>query len=199
MLAPVNLPYPASLLRRLALGVLALVACVPAAADVTESLAYRYYSVTPHWAEPLWRSVIKASPIRENGKTFMGHTAWTVKWDTQWEKQANGSCAMAKVRTHLHWVITLPQAVLSEADEQARFDAFVKALRAHELDHVDIARDAAREIDRRLQRMPSMASCDQLEDAANTQGQLLLDEARRRGVEYDLKTEHGKSQGAVLN
>jgi predicted secreted Zn-dependent protease len=199
MLDPLNHLYPAPLFRRLALGALALVACSPAAADVAESLEYRYYIVTPHSATPLWRSVIKASPIREYGKTYMGHTAWTVKWDMKWKRQANGGCAMVKVRTHLHGIITLPKVVLPDAEQQARFDGFVKALRAHEIEHMDIARDAAREIDRRVQRMPAMASCYELESAANAQGQRLLGEARRRGIEYDARTEHGKSQGAVLN
>lgn len=199
MLPESNHPCAAHPIRRFALGAVALLTCLPAAAEVSESLEYRYYNVKPHWAESLARSVIKATPIRENGKPYMGHTAWTVKWDMQWDKQPNGSCALDRVRTHLHWIITLPQVVLSDAEDQARFDDFVKALRAHELDHVGFARDAARAIDRRLQSMPSMPTCDQLEDAANAQGQQQLDVARRRGVEYDVQTQHGKTQGAMLN
>lgn len=184
---------------QISLAIAALVACWPAAADMSESLEYRYYTVEPSWYQSLAGAVLKASPVRENGKTFMGNTLWTVKWDMEWRSRANGQCAMEKVRTHLHSVITLPQAVLKDAEDAQRFDAFLAALRAHEQEHVDIARDAARAIDERLQRMPAMASCDQLEDAANALGQTLLEEARQRGVDFDRKTGHGKTQGAVLN
>ena len=139
------LPHRASPLFfcRFALAAAALVANWPAAAEVSESLEYRYYTVEPSWYESLSRAVFKASPVRENGKTFVGNTVWTVKWDMEWRTQTNGQCAMEKVRTHLHSVITLPQATLKDAADVQRFDSFLSALRAHELEHVDIARDTA--------------------------------------------------------
>ena len=106
---------------------------------------------------------------------------------------------MEKVRTHLHSVITLPQAALKDAADAQRFDSFLAALRAHELEHVDIARDAARTIDERIQEMPPMANCNALENAANALGQSQLEQDRQLGNEFDQLTGHGKTQGALLN
>ena len=182
----------------------ALAACVlliawPAAAEVSESIAYRYYVAKPSADTTLSRSVLQASPIRKNGKTYMGHASWNVKWEMAWTQRINGQCTMDKVRTHLHAVITLPQVALSDAQEQTRFDHFFKVLRDHEIGHVEIAREAAREIDRRIHKMPGMASCYELESAANALGHRLLGEARQRGQDYDVQTSHGKTQGAALN
>ena len=198
---PITLPsFP--LTKRLLYAAMAaglLLTGFPATAEVSEAIEYRYYTAEPRWYQSLSGAVLKASPIRENGKSFMGHTAWTVKWDMNLTKQGNGQCTIDQVRTHLHSIVTLPQAALTDEREKSRFDAFFSALRAHELDHVAIAHDAAREIDQRILRLPAMSACDQLEDAANELGQMLLGEARRRGVAYDVQTGHGKTQGAMLD
>jgi predicted secreted Zn-dependent protease len=193
-----HLPKPTFPLRA-AFAACVLLQCWPAAAEVSESIAYRYFVAKPSADTTLSRSVLQASPIRENGKTHMGHASWNVKWEMAWTQRRDGQCTMDKVRTHLHAVITLPQVAPSNEQEQIRFDKFFKALRDHETGHVDIAREAAREIDRRIQKMPSMASCHDLEAAANALGHRLLGEARQRGQDYDLQTGHGKTQGAVLN
>jgi predicted secreted Zn-dependent protease len=196
---PHLVPDPLNWLHRAAVFACVAMSCLSANAEVVESLEYKYYTVESHWYEPLARSVIKASPVREGDKSFMGHTAWTVRWDMSWQQEGSGRCAMGQVRTYLHSVITLPQASLSNPQEQTRFDTFLAALRAHELDHVAIARDAARAIGQRLMSLPPMATCQELESVANALGQKELETARRRGVEYDVETGHGKTQGAVLN
>lgn len=197
MKAIARTPYLRMCCSALAAGL--LLTAVPAAAEMSESIAYRYYTAEPRWYQSLASAMLGASPVRENGKSYLGHTTWTVKWDMDWTQLGNGQCAINRVRTHLHSVVTLPQAVLSDAQEQSRFDTFLAALRAHELDHVSFARDAAREIDQRIQRLPPMPSCDQLETAANELGQMQLSEARQRDLAYDRETGHGKTQGAVLD
>ena len=67
----------------------------PAAAEVSESLEYRYCTVEPRWYDSLGSALLKASPVRENGKTFMGITHWTVKWDMASSTTANGSTTHA--------------------------------------------------------------------------------------------------------
>lgn len=185
-------------LRSTGVAAAMLLACGLAAADMSESVEFRYYTATQRAGETLASSVIKASPVRERGKTYMGQTAWTLKWDLNWQQQRNGKCTLGEVRTHLHAIVTLPQMALADAGDRARFEAFSSALRRHELDHVAIARDAAREIERRLQRMPPMKNCKALQTQANGLGQRLLAEARRKGIEFDKKTGHGRTQGAVL-
>lgn len=189
----------ACFVRRRAVALALLFLCGPVAAELKESIEFSYYTAEPRWYESMARSVVKASPIREGGKAFMGHTAWSVQWNVAWKRMDDGKCAMRTVSTQLHSVVTLPQMKLRDADDQSRFDAFLAALRAHELDHVAIARNAATEIDRRILALPAMPSCELLEASANELGQSLLEEARQKDAAYDTETGHGKTQGALLN
>ncbi|WP_168708497.1 DUF922 domain-containing protein [Hydrogenophaga sp. PAMC20947] len=171
----------------------------PALAEVSESLQYRYYTVSPYGKEALWQAMDRASPIREKGQVFRGDTRWQVVWDLRWEQGTSGRCALTRVQTTLHATITLPQISGDwDAGTRARFIRYATALRQHELGHVDSGREAARAIDRRLSAFPVMSSCHALEQAANAAGFELLEQARQRDLALDQRTGHGRSEGVVL-
>ena len=171
----------------------------PAWAEVSESLQYRYYTVSPQANEALWQALDRASPIREHGKVFRGDTRWQVVWDLRWAQSPSGRCALTRVQTKLSATITLPQIGGAwDANARARFARYVSALRQHELGHVDSGREAARAVDLRLSAFPAMPSCHALEQAANAAGFALLRQARQRDLAYDQNTGHGRSEGVVL-
>ena len=179
-------------------GALTLLA-PPAWAEVSESLQYRYYTVSPQADEALWQALDRTSPIRERGQVFRGDTRWQVVWDLRWARSPSGRCALTRVQTRLSATITLPQISGGwDAGTRARFVRYVTALRRHELGHVDSAREAAHAVDRRLSAFPAMPSCQALEQAANAAGFALLQQARQRDLAYDQKTGHGRSEGVVL-
>ena len=68
----------------------------------------------------------------------------------------------------------------------------------HEEGHRGLARSVAQEIDRRVETLPPMERCADLEREANRLGQDLLEDARQREIEYDRSTRQGCSQGACL-
>ena len=181
-----------------AISIVLLAFAHPARADVSEALNYRYYTAPIEPQQPLYDSLLKATPVRENGKPFLGHTAWHVRWELWLRSEAGGRCRLNNLHTHLKATITLPQRAPGDARAVAAFEPFSQALREHELRHVAIARKAARAIDERIWQLPPMPSCTALNQAANQIGQRVLDEARSEGRAYDQRTGHGRSEGAVL-
>jgi predicted secreted Zn-dependent protease len=169
-----------------------------AGAEVSEALSYRYYSGPVESGVPLYDSLKRASPIRFNGRAYLGHTAWQITWRLQWRQDRAGRCRLEQLRTHLKATITLPQKAANDPRARTSFAPFVQALRAHELRHMAIARKAAQAIDERIWQLPTLRTCHELNSAANKVGQRVLGEARQQGVEYDARTGHGRTEGAVL-
>ncbi len=181
-----------------ALPIVLLAFARPAAADVSEAVSYRYYTAPIEPQQTLYSSLLKASPIRENGQAYLGHTSWHVRWNLHWRSDAGGRCTLDRLHTHLQATITLPQRAPGDGRAEKAFETFSQALHEHELRHLAIARKAAQAIDERIWQLPTMPTCNALNQAANQMGERVLDEARSEGRAYDQRTGHGRSEGAVL-
>jgi predicted secreted Zn-dependent protease len=167
-----------------------------ARAEVTESLDYYDYTARPSRGQTLRQALDDASPIREDGELFHGHTKWHIRWAFKWWREADGRCRITSNRTTLDLEITLPELQGGSAAMQRRFASFRDALHEHELGHAQIARDTAEEIDREILGLPEMDSCDELEAEANRVGHAQMRESKRLQKQFDEDTEHGRSQGA---
>jgi len=195
-----RLPAP-RLHRALLLAALlpALAALAPAAhAEVKEELKYTYYEVEvrPGRLDPQIRA---ATPIRENGRPFHGNTRWYVRWRYQVGPSGGPQCRVATLNVELTLEITLPKIRGASARQQQAFDRYLEKLRAHEMGHVEIDREAARAVERELLALPPGRDCDSFRAALNTAGHAVLERYRRKNRDYDDSTNHGRSQGAVLN
>lgn len=182
----------------------ALMACVwlamalPAQAEVVEVLHYERYTATQQRGETLLHSLNRATPIRQNGQYFHGHTAWNIRWQFRWDQHPSGRCTLRSNQTHLKITITMPQLVSSDAAIRSAFQRYHSALQQHELSHANMAREAAREIDLRIRTTPSIASCEDLERHINQLGNRLIRQAGERERAYDQRTRHGSTEGASL-
>ena len=181
-----------------ALSTVLLVFARPAVADVSEAVSYRYYTAPIEPQHTLYNSLLKASPIRENGQSYLGHTSWHVRWKLHWRSDAGGRCTLDRLHTHLKATITLPQRAPGDGRAEKTFGPFSRALHEHELRHLAIARRAAQAINERIWQLPTMPTCNALNQAANQVGERVLDEARSEGRAFDQRTGHGRSEGAVL-
>lgn len=171
---------------------------LPAQADLNVALSYQYYGVGQPAGMPLLQALDRATPIRENGQVFHGHTQWNIQWNYRWHQQPDGRCQLTQNNTTLSAKVTLPELRQAEPAAKRAFAPYFEALRLHELGHVDLARIAARKIDAAILALPQMDSCTQLEQSANQQGLQLLEQARHSHREYDRTTGHGRTQGAWL-
>lgn len=169
-----------------------------AGAEVVESLTFTPYQVTVAPDGNLLAAINAATPIHEGKQIFHGYTDWQIAWRFYWHKNPNGSCHITSSKTTVSAHITLPELVSGNQSAAARFKTYILALRAHELGHFSYAKDAAQAIDRGILTLPAMANCESLNAAANALGHQLLEEAKTQEKQYDIVTQHGKTQGAWL-
>ena len=167
-------------------------------AGVTESLVYTRYPADASAARSLLGALNAASPIRENGQIFHAYTRWQVDWRFRWNEKPDGRCRITSVSTRLSGTIQLPALTGGRAALRERFETYLAALRVHELGHFQIGRDAAEAIDRKILALDEMPGCAALEAEANAQAHRTLEEFLRRERDYDVRTTHGKTQGAWL-
>ena len=140
----------------------------------------------------------KFSSIRQNGQIFHAYTAWNIHWNFRWWEERDGRCRITSNQTRLNAEITLPRLSTADTATRRRFDLYLLALRAHEMEHVRIARDYAQRIDAGILRLPQMPSCAALTRAANALGDELLRQAVHAERDMDQRTAHGARQGASL-
>lgn len=170
----------------------------PSSAHVTENHTTHAYEVSHPPGTSLLNTLNNASPIRHQGRVFHGYTTWHVRWNYQWQGQADGSCAIASVDTRLTTAITLPQLRTADAAERSRFDRYLAALTLHEEGHKRLGQQAAADIDRAILKLRPAPTCQQLENAVHRVGHDILERTRQSEIEYDRTTRHGCTQGACL-
>jgi predicted secreted Zn-dependent protease len=167
-------------------------------AEVRDNLSYDYYSVNARPDRPLGAQLTEASPIREHGRKFHGHTKWNVRWRFDWDQFNDGFCRITGVSTTLQTVITLPKLTSASEQQSLRFDRYMQALREHELGHHRIGKEAAHAIDAALHEVRAARNCDALKSVAHAAARRTLDYFVDKNQQYDRETEHGRRQGASL-
>lgn len=170
----------------------------PAHAEVRETLGYEYYDASVAPGQTLLAALNAASTIREDGRTFHGHTGWYVKWTFRWYENADRSCRITSVTTTVDTKITLPRISGGTPAQQQEFARFSAALKEHELGHRAVGKNAAEAVTRAIQSLPQMADCRQLEKTANDTGKRVIREHNEEDKRYDARTRHGRDQGAWL-
>lgn len=180
---------------------LAFLLLLPAAAsaEVQPSLDVQTYPVTWRDGTSLREVITAASPVRHQGRVFHGFTRWQVNWQLWWLEAPDGRCSVQRTLTRVSAVITLPDLAGAPADEQRRFNAYVTALRQHEMGHYQFGLDAAHRIDQAIAALPPQPNCTGLQATANELGRRLLNEAIRAELEYDRTTQYGRTQGVWLD
>ncbi len=185
-------------LLRLALSMVLIGMVFPTRADVTDKVVYSYYIVRAQPNQSSANLLNKYSPFRHDGRVFHSHTSWDVSWHYHWIEAPDGKCKMAQVSVALDSKIVLPTLVGATEDQQSKFNTYLRALQTHELGHVDFGKQAARAIDGGILALPELANCRVLDAAANALANQLLDSYRQKEIQYDVDTDHGKTQGARI-
>jgi predicted secreted Zn-dependent protease len=177
---------------------LALLAAPGVRAEVHEALDYDHYEAHAQPGHPLVQALNEASPFRPGDQVYHSATAWFLDWKVRPEPTVDGRCRVGAVRVELHGRMTLPRLVGGSSDQKLRFESYLARLREHELGHYEIGREAAHELEKRFFELRPAASCSELQSAARATGARLLPEYEAMGDTYDLQTQHGITQGALL-
>ena len=123
-------------------------------------------------------------------------TRWHIKWTYRY-RNVGQDCAIARVAVTVDVTITVPRLKSGSPVELNRaFEEFAQKLMAHEEDHAQNGIDAGKRIEAAIQDIRPYPTCDALGRTANALGESLIKEANQKDVEYDARTQHGRSQGA---
>ena len=160
---------------------------------------FKFYPVTVYSAEQLLPELNNASPIREDGMVYHGHSFTNVKWNFWWH-QSHGQCRITRVATQVDITYTMPK--LMSENHQHRllsiWNSWYPSLLKHERGHAGLAIDMAQRIEQTIRMLPPSNSCETLENTANKSGRMLLELLNQRHREYDDRTRHGETEGASL-
>ncbi|MEZ5598626.1 MAG: DUF922 domain-containing protein [Pseudomonadales bacterium] len=168
-----------------------------AAAQLSEDVDRRTYTVAARADESLKQALNRATPIQDHGSLYHGYTRWFIRWRFN-TTAASGGCVIRNVTTHLDVTITLPTPSRETLARFREASVYLQALDAHEEGHRRIARQAAEAIDAGIGALPPQGDCTGVARAANALGHTLLEQARETERQYDANTSHGCTQGACL-
>lgn len=135
-----------------------------------------------------------------DGKTYDGFTSWYVKWRYEYYYK-KGYCSLEAVDVSVEVKYTLPKWVvkpLGNREARNKWVRYSDALKKHEDGHRDFGIGAARDIEEALLSIGSRPSCDRLGADANAVAYRIINDYNKKEIEYDRKTEHGRTQGAVF-
>ncbi|AQR73902.1 DUF922 domain-containing protein [Sphingomonas sp. LM7] len=167
-------------------------AAVPDAFRDLPNVTVEYYDLHGSDEESINASLTRNAPTRPDGTKAMGATGYKVGY-RPFQLGTGPACKVTKLKVALGAVVTLPRL----ADESvvperilAKWRPFIAALREHEAGHVRIHYRHMREIEAAL----IGSRCDQLEAKFLAAAGKI--EAFQRT--YDRETNHGATQGAIL-
>lgn len=183
----------AALSRILLRGFLLLFALgVSARAQNSVSWTTNFYAVSGTNFREIRRSIDQNRPWKDN---FDGDTRWDIHWRFTTVKGAS-DCSSSSFSTTTKIVVTLPRwtpppDVLSEVKTQ--WTRYWTNLAQHEAGHARIGLAAAAEMQKQIAGVGAQADCAKLKQLINDRANAVVADYRRREVEYDKLTDHGRT------
>jgi len=157
------------------------------------NLTVTYYDVAGRTVEGIGRAIrLQGLTDARDGKPVDAKANWWMDW--RWDNQGEGNaCRPANVTVGFHAAIILPR--LTDAShlpsyDRAKWDAYIKALRQHEANHVRHALDRTGEVAEAIRA----SRCDLADGVAKA----IVVRIGEQDAEYDRTTLHGVTEGAVF-
>jgi predicted secreted Zn-dependent protease len=184
---------------------LAIVCTAPLAALENQGPAIndtvQYHDVEGDTAATLLAALKRVSYARPSGDTFAAaNTKWRLRWNVSVQPTKSG-CALESATTELDVEMNLPRWTPPSGARPGlvkSWNTFAAAVRKHEDGHREIAIDAVREVDRKLQGARTARSCDALRTNLKRVAEATVREYREKDNSYDVTTMHGRTQGVAF-
>jgi len=176
------------------------IAAPPVLAEPLVRMHTSYYYVDGPSATVLAAQIDQNGPSGPDGKRYAGKTKWDVQWKFKHE-QHGGTCEMKEVAVAVGVAQTLPKWRSEKkgvAALKTRWQQFTDALKRHEDGHKDHGIAAGKEIEAALLAAKPASNCEDLAASANSPADAIVKKYQKLDQEYDRKTGHGRSEGAVL-
>lgn len=161
----------------------------------------KHYPVHGQTVAALKQSMFQNTPVRSEQGTYGGVTENSIETTYDLISTADGGCTVRNPMVRLLSVVTLPKLAepIASGAVAAEWDRFLGALRAHELIHAQNGRSMANTVLKRLNGVRTQSSCDQVSPRLKHAISKLIDNMGEYDRQIDETTNHGETQGAVLN
>jgi predicted secreted Zn-dependent protease len=163
-------------------------------------IKYNYYEIQGTTAKELRQEMNLSGPLDKGEKRYDAETKWHVRWQ-YWFGKNRYECWINRVTTEVEVIFTFPKWKRSKkisGDLEQQWLNYMKALQEHENGHKEFGINAAKEIEGRLMSLRPLRSCNALENMANSIANQIIDKYIKIQIEYDRRTDHGRTQGAVF-
>jgi predicted secreted Zn-dependent protease len=164
-------------------------AAIPAFAGLP-NVAVAYYDIDATDPAGIRAQLDERGP-RFKGKQFAAITNWYYRWS--WDDGAFGRCGTANAKVTLESNVLLPRLVHIDSVDPAvarAWHSFFDALTRHEAGHVRLASEGRAVVADAVRS----SSCGD----ANAAGRSAIQALDKTQAEYDLRTRHGRRDGAFL-
>jgi predicted secreted Zn-dependent protease len=192
---PMRFPRARSLLVPLAA---LIIAATSAASEPVVTETIDYYDVSGADVGDIRGELNRVGPVSVvDGKRYDATVRWHVSWNYQY-KQFAASCAIATASTAVKATISFPRLktdMSTPSELKQAFANFADKLMLHEKGHVQTAIDIAKRIEDSIRALPPERTCPGLGEFANNLGRALIKEANQMDLDYDRRTQHGRTQG----
>lgn len=173
-----------------------------AAAEVSIQETYSYYKVKGNSSAKLRKSINKKRDRNTGLKGFDASTHWTITWTFKYQPTQTG-CRITQATVTVNIEYRLPQWPARDRSNNfaliEAWDTYSSNLYSHELEHGNIAKAAATDIESNLLNIKQPHSdCQALQSQANQIASRLVKESRQQHTEFDTATGHGGNTGAIF-
>lgn len=172
----------------------------PAQAEYRITEKTEYYSIAGGNERELRDQLNQNGHKAADGRSYDANTTTRLRWDFTY-RTTSDDCRIGSVLVIVDIRYLLPRWVDEESAPRAlreRWNSYVEKLTAHERTHRDLAQQAARHLEAELMSMPARRFCDDVGKAANEQAQGIVKDLQRTEAEYDERTKHGYTEGAMF-
>lgn len=187
------------LILTLALACLAKTSALNADDGFSTTTKQTTYVLQSNSVEKLVAEMKQKGPT-DDGKRFFAKTDWQIRWNYEYDRE-NGGFVITKLSVRADITYRMPQRVLPAGTSDAlaeKWARFLAALTLHEEGHAQIATTNAKALHEKLRSHGPFPNAQELEKFVKTEGGKCLQKARTEEVEYDRRTGHGATQGALL-
>jgi predicted secreted Zn-dependent protease len=158
----------------------------------------KYYTVIGRTAAELRAQINRLGPKDQYGQPYDGQADSELRWSYQVATVEN-RCVVTAVNVHVQTTITMPQWTPppdAPSELRERWVRYYSALLFHENGHKELGNTAGKQLVQLAAALPPAATCDDLKASLDDLAQDALAWLTQQNIQYDLTTQHGRTQGA---
>jgi predicted secreted Zn-dependent protease len=155
-----------------------------------QNLKVFYYDINGGTGDEIRKKLNQLGPKDWRGISRDAHLKWTIGW--KWPYDQSGKALFQKTTSNIRFELTFPR--ITKGPMPNGWLEFLALLAKHEYQHAQHALDHYQQIADKIRKAASNTKKFNYK-AANLIGEEVLEQIRRLDREYDIATDHGKTEG----